>query len=137
MLVAGALMVTVVGVAARGTNTAFERNPASTVEAARAVLDSAPAGSVVVPVETDAVLRMDRVGELRSTRLSGEGEVADQIMDARPDFVFFSSAREAYEHILHGRPADWFTDLVRQMVDSGDYEIFTRTDTATVLRRIA
>lgn len=137
VLVAGALMVTVVGVAARGTNTAFERNPASTVEAARAVLDSAPAGSVVVPVETDAVLRMDRVGELRSTRLSGEGEVADQIMDARPDFVFFSSAREAYEHILHGRPADWFTDLVRQMVDSGDYEIFTRTDTATVLRRIA
>lgn len=136
-LVVGAIAAAVVGVTTRGTNTAFERNPASTIDAARTVLDNAPAGSVVVPIETDAVLRMDRVGELRTTRLSGRGEVSDQIMAARPDYVFFSSARQAYEHILHGMPADWFAQVLQEMVDSGDYEVFTRTATATVLRRIA
>lgn len=135
VLVVGAGVVAVTGVAARGTNTAFERNPASTIEAARTVLDNAPAGSIVVPVETDAVLRMDRVGELTPATLSGEGDVARQIMDARPDFVFFSSSREAYEHILHGTPEHWFSEVSQDMLDSGDYEVFTRTATVTVLRR--
>lgn len=126
------------GSAARGVNTAFERNPADTVAAARDAVTRMSTGESIWSLQTEGVLRATRVGEIREARLPATDDSPfERLLAADPDVIFFSTSRQAYEHLVNGRPADWFSDVEKLLLTTGRYEVAERTEHALVLVRVA
>ncbi|MBV7295639.1 hypothetical protein KRX51_06870 [Corynebacterium sp. TAE3-ERU12] len=132
------LLSGVAGATARGVNVFFERTPVDVLVAAREVLAIAPSGATVRPLALEGSLRTDRVGELRqpSTLDDPDAEPFTNLMRQRPDYVFLTTTREAYEHIVNGQPADWYPDIARRLVRTKQYREFWRSDHVIVLERI-
>lgn len=131
------LVALVAGVTARGVNVSFERTPSDVVEAATELLTIAPSGSTVRPLSTEGTLRIARVTELsHPATVPGDDDPFDRLLRQAPDYVFLTSMRESYEHLVNQAPADWYGDIAEDLVATGDYRMIHRSGHVHVLERL-
>ncbi|NKY57004.1 hypothetical protein [Nocardia flavorosea] len=126
----------VLGVTARGLNTAFERNPADLVGAARRLLDTVPNGTALLPPNGEGVLKMGRL----TTVVWPQGGVCSvwtvecvETFDA--DYILLSTSQQAALELQWGTPHGWLYEFGDQLVARGLYRVVERTPHALVLAR--
>ncbi|RNE50025.1 hypothetical protein C5L39_01255 [Corynebacterium alimapuense] len=125
------------GVTARGVNVAFERTPADIVTAAEEILTIAPQGTTARPLATEGALRMARVGELsHPATVAGDDDPFLRLRLQSPDYVFLTSTREAYEHLVNQAPEDWYAEIAERLEATGDYRIIHQSEHVISLERI-
>ncbi|MEV0294812.1 hypothetical protein [Nocardia sp. NPDC050710] len=129
---AGALL----GVTTRGLNTAFERNPADLVAAARSLLDSVPDGTSLLPSNGEGVMKMSRL----TTVVWPEGGLCSvwtvecvEAFDA--DYILLSTSQQSALELQWGAPHGWLYGFGDQLVAQGRYHVVERTPHAMVLAR--
>ncbi|WP_446223095.1 hypothetical protein ACTWPB_25730 [Nocardia sp. IBHARD005] len=126
----------VLGVTTRGLNTAFERNPADLVDAARSLLDSVPDRVRLLPSNGEGVVKMSRL----TTVVWPEGKQCSvwtvECVDAfDADYILLSTSQQSALELQWGAPHGWLYDFGDQLVAQGRYHVVERTSHALVLAR--
>ncbi|MFR9749924.1 hypothetical protein ACL02S_02690 [Nocardia sp. 004] len=136
VLTAAVWSAAMLGMTTRGLNTAFERNPADLVGAARALLTTVPDGTTLLPSGSEGVLKLGRLTTVVRPQSSTCNAWTVECVDAfGADYILISTSQQADLELRRAAPPGWLYDFADQLVDQGRYQIVERTRHALVLAR--
>lgn len=129
-------VVALTGLASRGLNTSFERNPANVVAMARNLLETVPTGTSVAPM-TEGVLKMGRITEVYWPHGFNCDLSMPQCQDTiTADYLLVTRTFQKELELQWGAPENGLFALAQLLVDRGRYRIVETNEHAWLLKKV-